>query len=104
MELARFYAGLLGGTPQAEDDEWVVLEGAGFRLAFQRVTDLREPRWPDPERPQQFHLDITVEDPDTAQEQVLALGARLLEDDHDGKRNWRVFADPVGHPFCLCFS
>jgi Glyoxalase-like domain len=28
------------------------------------------------------------------------LGASLL-DAGDAKRNWRVFADPAGHPFCL---
>ncbi|MFE1879653.1 VOC family protein [Streptomyces diastatochromogenes] len=37
---------------------------------------------------------------DRAQEQVLALGARML-DDGSGGRSWRVYADPAGHPFCL---
>lgn len=37
-----------------------------------------------------------------AQERVLALGARALDlDDEGGKRDFRVFADPAGHPFCL---
>jgi catechol 2,3-dioxygenase-like lactoylglutathione lyase family enzyme len=102
--LATFYAALLGGDVDASDEGWVDLtrEG-GTALSFQRAPGLREPRWPDPQRPQQFHLDVRVADLDTAQEQVLALGARLL-DDGDGKRGWRVFADPAGHPFCLCSS
>jgi hypothetical protein len=34
---------------------------------------------------------------------VLALGARPLDvNDLKGKRDFRVYADPAGHPFCLC--
>jgi catechol-2,3-dioxygenase len=103
--LAAFYAELVGGTVDAEDEEWVDLnrEG-GQRLSFQLAPNHRAPKWPDPERPQQFHLDIAVEraSMDDAEKQILALGATLLEGDHDGERNWRVYADPAGHPFCLC--
>ena len=55
------------------------------------------PRWPDPAHPQQMHLDIRVGDPDSADALVVERGAiRLAEfDDH------RVYADIVGHPFCL---
>ncbi|TPN06629.1 VOC family protein, partial [Mesorhizobium sp. B2-3-3] len=56
--------------------------------------------WPDPAHPQQFHLDFAVPDLDRAHEQVVALGATVL-DEGDGCRSWRVFADPAGHPFCL---
>lgn len=103
--LAGFYAAVLGGKPEADDDTWVDLvpedAGDGPRLAFQQAPALRAPRWPDPERPQQYHLDLRVDDLDAAQREVLALGATLL-DDGAGTRNWRVFADPAGHPFCLC--
>lgn len=104
--LAAFYAELLGlpvVEENSEGDEWMVLGGPiGHlpRLAFQKAPDLREPRWPDPERPQQFHLDVTVEDIEAAERAVLAAGARRL--DGEGE-NWRVYADPAGHPFCLCF-
>lgn len=101
--LAAFYAAVLGGDVEEADDDWVVLRATdGVKLSFQRAPHLVEPQWPDPQRPQQFHIDVAVENMDAAQEAVLALGAKLLEDDHDGKRNWRVFADPAGHPFCLC--
>jgi hypothetical protein len=55
------------------------------------------PRWPDPAYPQQMHLDIVVGDPDAADTLVVARGATRLAafDDH------RVYADIVGHPFCL---
>ncbi|MFI1094742.1 VOC family protein [Streptomyces sp. NPDC020917] len=104
--LAAFYAEVLGGTITAEDDgSWVDLENEGRQnLSFQLAPDLIPPAWPDPARPQQFHLDIAVEraQMDAAEKRVLDLGAKLLEGDGDGARNWRVYADPEGHPFCLC--
>ncbi|NBE55790.1 VOC family protein [Streptomyces boluensis] len=105
LALAGFYAALLGGTVREEKDDtdsWVELEGhGGSVLAFQSAPAHVPPQWPDPERPQQFHLDLTVDDLDTAEKQVLALGAQVL-DNADRSRTWRVYADPAGHPFCLC--
>ena len=103
--LAAFYAELVGGTLDDEDETWIDLnQEHGPRLSFQLAPDHRAPVWPDPERPQQFHLDIAVERAtmETAEKRVLELGATLLEGDLDGARNWRVYADPAGHPFCLC--
>ncbi|MGW1003398.1 VOC family protein [Streptomyces sp. NPDC002520] len=101
--LAGFYAEVLGGTVEG-DGRWVDLTVPGGQtLAFQAAPGFVAPAWPTPDRSQQFHLDLTVEDLDTAEKQVLALGARPL-DTEDGSRNWRVYADPAGHPFCLCAS
>jgi len=104
--LAAFYAELVGGTISVEEEGgWVDLEReGGQRLSFQLAPDLTPPAWPDPARPQQFHLDISVERAqlEAAEKRVLDLGATLLEGDGDGARNWRVYADPEGHPFCLC--
>ncbi|MGI5213537.1 VOC family protein [Plantactinospora sp. CA-290183] len=103
--LAGFYAELLGlPVTDDPDNEWVVLGGERGhhpRLAFQRAPDLREPRWPDPERPQQFHLDVTVSDIERAEAAALRLGATRLPGEGEG---WRVYADPAGHPFCLCWD
>ncbi|MGW6710654.1 VOC family protein [Streptomyces sp. NPDC054956] len=106
-ELAAFYRAVLGGTVNqkdrrwATDDDWATLHTpSGLVLAFQRATDYRAPQWPDPSRPQQFHLDFGVADLDRAQEQVLERGATLLDGASDGQ-GWRVYADPAGHPFCL---
>ena len=100
--LATFYAGLLGREVKGEPgDDWVVATGAGYRLAFQAAPDLQPPDWPDPGRPQQFHLDIRVADVDVAEPQVLELGARRLP---GGGGDFRVYADPVGHPFCLVWD
>ncbi len=47
-------------------------------VLFQQVADYAAPRWPDPARPQQLHLDIWVDDIDAAEEQALAIGAVRL--------------------------
>lgn len=97
--LASFYAELLGMRILRED--WFVVakgEDAYPRLAFgDGPGDYRPPRWPDPEQPQQLHLDILVSDLDDAEASVLRLGATPLQD----KGDYRTFADPAGHPFCL---
>ncbi|MFF3122846.1 VOC family protein [Streptomyces sp. NPDC057908] len=101
VALAGFYAGLLGG--KIEDHEgWVELTGgAVVPLAFQAAPGFVPPRWPGPDGSQQFHLDLTVPDLDAAERKVLALGATVL-DAEDRERSFRVYADPAGHPFCLC--
>lgn len=102
VALARFYAAVIGGTVEDGGDGWVDLTGApGTPLAFQAAPGFVPPRWPRPDGSQQFHLDLTVEDLDAAEREVLALGARPL-DAEDRKRSFRVYADPAGHPFCLC--
>jgi catechol 2,3-dioxygenase-like lactoylglutathione lyase family enzyme len=105
LELARFYRSVLGGEVNRPDPRWSLDDdfatlhmGTGMVLAFQRALDHRPPQWPNPEFPQQFHLDVEVPDLDEAQEHVLAQGAKLLHVDAGG---WRIFADPAGHPFCL---
>ncbi|MEP7763775.1 VOC family protein [Sanguibacter sp. 25GB23B1] len=104
--LARFYEQLLGFARMRQDGEWIDLDsGQGWTLSFQHAPDHRPPRWPDPEHPQQSHLDLRVDDIDAAEAQVLALGAtRLDKDASDESAGFRVYADPAGHPFCLCFD
>jgi catechol-2,3-dioxygenase len=106
--LAEFYGALVGGEIDASDDgEWVTLrDGGDVLLAFQQVEDYKAPDWPGSERPQQFHIDVTVEDIETAEKQVLALGAtkHAVQPGADDDENWRVYVDPAGHPFCLCWD
>jgi hypothetical protein len=102
VALGRFYAGLLGGDIESDGDGWVSLTGApGTPLAFQAAPGFVPPKWPAPDASQQFHLDLTVDDLDGAEKGALALGAKPLDADDRG-RSWRVYADPTGHPFCLC--
>lgn len=98
--LAGFYSELVGLPVTYESDDWVVIAGdtTSSGIAFQLAPGLEPPRWPDPERPQQFHLDVMVDDVEEAEDRVRALGARRLDDDKAARR---VYADPSGHPFCL---
>jgi hypothetical protein len=102
--LAEFYSSILDGEVNRPDRRWSLADGSatlhldsGLVLLFQPVVDYRPPQWPDPAYPQQFHLDFAVLDLDEAQAEVIANGAVLLDD----QTGWRVYADPVGHPFCL---
>ncbi|MEV0976642.1 VOC family protein [Streptomyces sp. NPDC049915] len=105
--LARFYAEIVGGEPESEDADWVVLQvPGGPRLAFQRSEGHTPPEWPRSDRnAQQFHLDLdagsTWDEVDQVEKRVLNLGARLLKRE-EGDEDFRVYADPAGHPFCLC--
>lgn len=94
--LARFYSQLLSQPITYDSDDWVVVASndASSGLAFQLAPDHRPPTWPYPSVPQQFHLDVMVEDVAAATPLVLTLGATKL----DGED---VFADLAGHPFCL---
>ena len=97
--LASFYAELLGMRVMREDWPMIATDVGTFpRLAFgDGPSDYQPPRWPDPEYPQQVHLDITVSDVEAAERLVLRLGAARLQD----RGEFRSYADPVGHPFCL---
>lgn len=105
-ELAAFYCEVLGMRVNfdIEDGAWVVIGTApGDReLAFQRVAKWVPPKWPDPDHPQQLHIDISVSDIETAEEAVIALGARRVPAARE--TGFHVFLDPVGHPFCLVFG
>ncbi len=105
--LAEFYRQLVGGEITYADDDWVNLrDGGNVLLSFQRAPDYQAPDWPSAEHGQQFHIDVTVDDVDQAEQQVLAFGARRTEPQPgiDEDSNWRVYLDPVGHPFCLCWD
>ncbi|HJQ45611.1 MAG TPA: VOC family protein [Amycolatopsis sp.] len=102
LALAEFYAAVLEWpAPTVRfDGNWVDITGPkGQVIAFQRVENYRAPEWPGQTVPQQMHLDLDVADLDAGQARIEALGARLLDDKPE---TFRVFADPAGHPFCLC--
>ena len=102
--LARFWAGLLGGTPVQWHPGWVTLEPPphGQRLSFQASTA------PAGERTARVHFDVLVEDLARAHDRVVSAGA-VYTAEHTSPRlgpggepvRWRVYRDPAGHPFCL---
>ncbi len=82
-------------------DDFVMLSEQGAPgLGFNRLADYRRPTWPDPSQEKQARLDFGVDDLETAEARLLALGATKAEFQLDPDR-WRVLLDPAGHPFCV---
>jgi predicted enzyme related to lactoylglutathione lyase len=104
---SSFWSALLGGKADAEDDWHTVYDADGRPyLGFQLAPDFVPPVWPGGPQQQQLHLDIYVEDVAAAHEEALRLGARLLQPakDINSAEGFQVYADPAGHPFCLCWG
>ncbi|MBW4030609.1 MAG: VOC family protein [Acidobacteria bacterium] len=106
LTLAAFYSRVTGvpvaprGDVAPEDLEWIELDmGDRPTLAFQRVPHYVAPTWPEGAIAQQAHLDFTVRDLDAGEAHVLAAGATKTAFQPDD--SFRVYLDPVGHPFCL---
>ena len=103
---SSFWAGVLGGVVESDEhDDWhmIVVDGEP-RMGIQLAPDHVRPVWPDGE-PQQIHLDLWVEDIAAAHAEVLALGATVLQPASGAATgdDFQVYADPAGHPFCLCW-
>lgn len=98
--LAEFYQQLLSMIRVQDEADWVVIGDAADRpgVAFQRAPDFRAPTWPGGKVPQQMHVDVRVDDLDQAEAKALAIGAKRQP---GGGERFRVYTDPVGHPFCL---
>jgi len=110
--LARFYAELLDWPmphvgPEAEEEGGAVTldpPRGGAGIGFHRAAGFVAPTWPGPQVQQQLHLDLHVGDIEAAHQRAVALGARHLHShSHTATAGYRVYGDPVGHPFCLCW-
>lgn len=109
------------GAADPPGRDWLVLRPlpddplGGRGIAFQQVDEYLPPVWtPEPEsagprqsvgQRQMLHLDMTVPDAQSLTRQrdrALGLGATVLYDrSDDAEEALYVFADPVGHPFCI---
>ncbi len=69
------------------------------RLGFGRVEGWKAPGWPNTSGTKQFHLDLAVDDLETAEKSVTDLGATKPAE--QPSTDWVVLRDPDGHPFCL---
>jgi Glyoxalase-like domain len=105
--LARFWAGLLGGSPVQWYPGWVTLEPPphGQRLSFQATGAGQHAM---PGAGPRVHFDVLAADLAAAHERVLAAGATCTGEHTSPKPgprgepvSWRVYRDPAGHPFCL---
>jgi predicted enzyme related to lactoylglutathione lyase len=103
-ELAKFYRQLLGWKIVHGDENWVSMEGpaGSSKISIQREPDYRPPSWPSKTDRQQMqiHLDFEVTDLEAAHQLALKAGATPM-DWQPQEEGVRIFADPVGHIFCL---
>lgn len=108
-ELARFYSAITGWPisplwegETEENCDWSELLNADGKtmMAFQQVPDYKAPTWPDNDVPQQAHMDFHARDLDETEAKLLAIGARKADHQVHPDR-FRVYLDPVGHPFCI---
>ena len=102
---SSFWARLLGGTVHAEDDWHMVVVNGEPRVGVQLAPDHVPPEWPEGTPQQQIHLDLWVDDFEEAHTEVMSAGARLLQAaaSTESADDFQVYADPAGHPFCLCW-
>jgi hypothetical protein len=99
-----FWAGITGGSVVEEDDWHTLYVDGSPRMGFQLAPNHVKPDWPGGQ-PQQIHLDLYIDDIEMADAEALALGARpLTSPDFAQAEGFRVYADPSGHPFCLCWD
>ncbi len=99
--MAAFYGAMLDWKIEESAPDWAKIRADyGQLICFQQVADYTPPNWPGQQVPQQFHLDVDVDDLDAGEEAVLKLGATKHE--YQPGTTFRVFLDPAGHPFCLC--
>lgn len=110
VDLATFYSQITGfevviaHLNSSGEPLWVELVDDGVtRIAFQKVDNYIKPTWPTGPIPQQAHLDFDVTDLNIAETQLLKIGATksLIQTSSNPEDNFRVYFDPVGHPFCL---
>lgn len=106
LALAAFYSALTGleveplGDFAPEDVDWIELVNPGLpTLAFQKVAPREAPTWPEGPQPQRLHIDFDVDDLDEGEAFVLGLGATKAP--YQPGDTFRVYLDPIGHPFCL---
>ena len=102
---SAFWAGVFGGEVERPADDWhsIIVDGK-YVMAVQLAPDHVQPDWPDG-TPQQIHLDLHIDSLASSHDKVMGLGAKLLEpaEDAAAEEGFQVYADPAGHPFCLCW-
>jgi len=79
--VGSFYAELTGWeVVRSNADRFALRAPNGEEIEFQRAPDHVAPEWPGQVRPQQFHLDLQIDDHQAAAERAVTLGATRLAD------------------------
>ncbi|UVY85551.1 VOC family protein [Brachybacterium sp. NBEC-018] len=98
--LATFWAGLLDGEIAFETPDYCAVRAGSLILGAVRIEGFEPATGSSFGGSRQMHLDITVDDLDSAEVEALALGA--TKDPHQpAPESHRVMRDPAGHPFCI---
>jgi len=105
MALAAFWSEVLGtpldDDPLGDPPHYVGLEPgpSGVVVSFQRVPEPKTSK-------NRLHLDVEVDDVDSAQVRIERLGGRRLplDDFHEYGFHWRQMEDPEGNEFCLIYD
>jgi uncharacterized damage-inducible protein DinB/predicted enzyme related to lactoylglutathione lyase len=97
--LARFWQGIVGGTidSRTASPTWLSLGSVdGFvKLSFQKVPEGKNVK-------NRVHLDLDVEELETAVKTAVGLGARVVGDVIEEPTNWfQVMLDIEGNEFCF---
>ena len=93
---ARFWTALLGLKVDRREEEYLDFErqGDGPKLYVQKVPEKKTAKT-------RVHLDIAVDNLDTAVARAVALGAKKIQAFPSGGHSWAVMEDPDGNEFCL---
>jgi catechol 2,3-dioxygenase-like lactoylglutathione lyase family enzyme len=94
--VAGFWAEALG---REIVDDWggfvrLAPDRAGTQLAFAAVPEAKTVK-------NRVHLDLTAVDRQRASEELIAIGATMIETRSQDGHRWSVMADPEGNEFCL---
>ena len=98
--LAAFWGAVLGVSVRGRWEQYVALEPAAPgapSVCFQRVPEAKAGK-------NRLHLDLEVDDLDTALARAEALGATLVQRVEQAGERWCVCADPEGNELCLVLA
>jgi glyoxalase superfamily protein len=98
--LADFWVAMLGGEVMFTYDTSIVIRTEWLWLSMMQIPHYRPPTWPGDEVPKQIHLNLAIDDVESAVAAALLLGARSASYQPEPS-SFRVMLDPAGHPFCL---
>jgi hypothetical protein len=99
--VSSFWAGLLGGVLVDQGGWRMILVDGEARVSVQPVHDHVAPAWPTAPG-EGIYMDLWVDDVDGAREELMSLGATLLQPSSEESEladDAEVYADPAGHLF-----